>query len=218
MELNLLLSGNYLGSRDEFQQSVLVKFVSLHQFTDLLLVQALRQFLWSFRLPGEAQQIDRVMSTFAQHYCHQNTDSFSNSDTVYILSFAIIMLNTALHNKNVKIKITEEQFVAQNKGIDSGKDLPVDMLEAIYRNIKEQPFKIPDENYDDLMFTFFSPDREGWLVKQGGSWKSWKRRWFVLSDRCLYYFQHTAENVPKGKMRYHQFQVTFHLYFRHHPS
>ena len=124
---------------------------------------------------------------------------FSNSDTVYILSFAIIMLNTALHNKNVKIKITVEQFIAQNKGIDSGSDLPVDMLEAIYRNIKEQPFKIPDETYDDLMFTFFSPDREGWLVKQGGSWKSWKRRWFVLSDRCLYYFQHTAETVPKGK-------------------
>jgi len=35
-------------------------------------------------------------------------------------------------------------------------------------------------------------------MKQGGSWKSWKRRWFVLNDRCLYYFQHTAENVPKG--------------------
>ena len=117
---------------------------------------------------------------------------FVNSDTVYILSFAIIMLNTALHNKNVKIKITVDQFLAQNKGIDSGKDLSADMLEAIYKNIKEQPFKIPDETYDDLMFTFFSPDREGWLVKQGGSWKSWKRRWFVLSDRCLYYFQHTA--------------------------
>ena len=139
------------------------------------------------------------MSSFADQYCHQNQDTFTNSDTVYILSFAIIMLNTALHNKNVKIKITEEQFIAQNKGIDSGKDLARDMLEAIYRNIKEQPFKIPDENYDDLMFTFFSPDREGWLVKQGGSWKSWKRRWFVLSDSCLYYFEHTAENVPKGK-------------------
>ena len=36
------------------------------------------------------------------------------------------------------------------------------------------------------------------LVIQGGSWKNWKRRWFVLNDRCLYYFQHTAENVPKG--------------------
>ena len=190
--------GTYLGGRDELQQEVLAKFVSLHQFSDLLLVQALRQFLWSFRLPGEAQQIDRVMSAFAEHYCNQNQGMFSNSDTVYILSFAIIMLNTALHNKNVKIKITVEQFITQNKGIDSGKDIREDMLEAIYKNIKEQPFKIPDENYDDLMFTFFSPDREGWLVKQGGTWKSWKRRWFVLSDRCLYYFQHTAETVPKG--------------------
>ena len=33
---------------------------------------------------------------------------------------------------------------------------------------------------------------------QGGNWKNWKRRWFVLNDRCLYYFQHTAENAPKG--------------------
>jgi hypothetical protein len=34
------------------------------------------------------------------------------------------------------------------------------------RNIKEEPFKIPDETYDDLMYTFFSPEREGWLLKQ----------------------------------------------------
>ena len=36
------------------------------------------------------------------------------------------------------------------------------------------------------------------ILFQGGSWKSWKRRWFVLNDRCLYYFQHTAETAPKG--------------------
>ena len=164
-------------------------------------MQALRQFLWSFRLPGEAQQIDRIMSAFAQHYTDDNPGTFATSDTVYILSFAIIMLNTALHNKNVnkKFRITEEQFVAQNKGVDAGSDLPRQMLTAIYNNIKEEPFKIPDESYDDLMFTFFSPDKEGWLVKQGGSWKNWKRRWFVLSDSCLYYFKHTAENVPKGR-------------------
>lgn len=190
--------GSYLGSREEFNQKVLQKFVELHKFTNLLLVQALRQFLWSFRLPGEAQQIDRIMSVFAAHYCIQNSGTFTDSDTVYILSFAIIMLNTALHNKNVKVKITEDQFIAQNKGINAGKDLPREMLLAIYTSIKEEPFKIPDETYDDLMFTFFSPDKEGWLVKQGGSWKSWKRRWFVLNDGCLYYFQHTAENVPKG--------------------
>lgn len=190
--------GKYLGSHHEFNQTVLSHFVQCHQFSQLLLVQALRQFLWSFRLPGEAMQIDRVMDCFAAHYCAQNPDIFEETDTCFILSFSIIMLNTALHNPNSKMKITSEQFIKQNKGINSGKDLASDMLDAIFRNIKEEPFKIPDENYDDLMYTFFSPEREGWLLKQGGSWKSWKRRWFVLNDRCLYYFQHTAENVPKG--------------------
>jgi len=190
--------GAYLGSHVDFNKDVLSHFVKFHEFTKLLLVQALRQFLWSFRLPGESMQIDRVMDAFSSHYCSQNKNIFEEHDTCFILSFSIIMLNTALHNPNSKMKISAEQFIKQNKGINSGRDLPPDMLEAIFRNIKEEPFKIPDETYDDLMYTFFSPEREGWLLKEGGSWKTWKRRWFVLNDRCLYYFQHTAENVPKG--------------------
>ena len=43
------------------------------------------------------------------------------------------MLNTALHNPNAKMKITTEQFIKQNKGINSGRDLAPDMLEAIFR-------------------------------------------------------------------------------------
>jgi len=191
--------GIYLGGREDFNQDVLKAFVSLHVFTNLLLVQALRQFLWSFRLPGEAQQIDRIMSAFAGEYSAQNRDLVTrNTDTVYILSFSIIMLNTSLHNKNVKDKLTEEQFVNQNQGIDAGADLPREMLKAIYLSIKEEPFLIPDENYEDLTYTFFCPDMEGWLIKQGGTWKTWKRRWFVLNDSCLYYFQSTAENNPLG--------------------
>merc|ERR1719220_1217369 len=142
--------GTFLGSHQDFNKEVLSIFVNLHQFSHLLLVQALRQFLWSFRLPGEAMQIDRVMDSFAAHYCAQNPNIFEERDTCFIL-----MLNTALHNPNAKIKIPSEQFVKQNRGITSGRDLPNDMLEAIYRNIKEEPFKIPDETYDDLMYTFF---------------------------------------------------------------
>ena len=125
-------------------------------------------------------QIDRVMDSFAAHYCAQNPNIFEERDTCFILSFSIIMLNTALHNPNAKIKISAEQFVKQNRGINSGRDLPNDMLEAIYRNIKEEPFKIPDETYDDLMYTFFSPEREGWLEKQVGS--AYKDDSFVLNE------------------------------------
>ena len=46
------------------------------------------------------------------------------------------MLNTALHNPNVKKKITSEQFVAQNRGINSGKDLPRDILVKLHISIK----------------------------------------------------------------------------------
>ena len=54
---------------------------------------------------GEAQKIDRMMDTFAQRYCQLNPDIFTNSDTCYVLSFAIIMLNTSLHNPSVKVTI-----------------------------------------------------------------------------------------------------------------
>jgi cytohesin len=110
---------------------VLKAFVDLHDFTDLILVQALRQFLWSFRLPGEAQKIDRMMETFAQRYCQLNPNIFSNTDTCYVLSFAVIMLNTSLHNPSVKEKSTLEQFITMNRGINDGKDLPRDILEVI---------------------------------------------------------------------------------------
>ena len=74
------------------------------------------------------------------------------------------------------------------------------LLKNNHFSIKTEPFKIPEDDGNDLMHTFFNPDKEGWLWKQGGRYKSWKRRWFVLNDGCLYYFQHTAENVPKGKL------------------
>ncbi|KOB74016.1 putative Cytohesin-1, partial [Operophtera brumata] len=87
-----------------------------------------RQFLWSFRLPGEAQKIDRMMECFAQRYCQLNPDIFTNADTCYVLSFAIIMLNTSLHNPSVKDKPAPEQFVAMNRGINNGGDLPQELL------------------------------------------------------------------------------------------
>ena len=51
----------------------------------------------AFRLPGESQKIDRLMEKFADRYCENNPDAFSNADTAYTLAFSVIMLNTDLH-------------------------------------------------------------------------------------------------------------------------
>nr|XP_014350586.1 PREDICTED: cytohesin-3-like [Latimeria chalumnae] len=190
--------GDYLGERDAFNINVLQAFVKRHEFSDLNLVQALRQFLWSFRLPGEAQKIDRMMEAFATRYCHCNPNVFISTDTCYVLSFAIIMLNTSLHNPNVKDKPALDRFISMNRGINNGGDLPSELLGKLYESIRNEPFKIPEDDGKDLTHTFFNPDREGWLMKLGGRVKTWKRRWFILTDNCLYYFEYTADKEPRG--------------------
>merc|ERR1719511_594852 len=205
--LNKTMIGDYLGERADFNEAVLKAFVELRDFTDLILVQALRQFLWSFRLPGEAQKIDRLMETFARRYCQLNPDIFTNSDTCYVLSFAIIMLNTSLHNPSVRDKPSVDQFVSMNRGINDGGDLPRELLVSLYDSIKTEPFKIPEDDGNDLMHTFFNPDREGWLWKQGGRVKSWKRRWFILNDNCLYYFEFTTDKEPRGIIPLENIQI-----------
>jgi Sec7-like guanine-nucleotide exchange factor len=55
-------------------------------------------------------------------------NELSFSDTCYVLSFAIIMLNTSLHNPSVKEKPAVEQFISMNRGINNGGDLPQELL------------------------------------------------------------------------------------------
>lgn len=55
-------------------------FVDQLEFTNLPFVDALRLFLQSFRLPGEAQKIDRFMLKFADRYVAGNTETpFANA-------------------------------------------------------------------------------------------------------------------------------------------
>lgn len=115
--------GEYLGEGDKHNLEVLKEFSLLHQFKDMEFDKALRAYLWSFRLPGEAQKIDRMMESFAQRYCDCNKGRFSHTDTCYVLAFSIIMLNTSLHNPACKTKPTLETFINMNRGIDQGNDL-----------------------------------------------------------------------------------------------
>ena len=53
-------------------KSVMYAYVDQMEFGDMEFVQALRHFLSKFRLPGEAQKIDRLMEKFAGRYCENN--------------------------------------------------------------------------------------------------------------------------------------------------
>nr|KYP37697.1 Brefeldin A-inhibited guanine nucleotide-exchange protein 2 [Cajanus cajan] len=134
--------GDYLGEREEFPLKVMHAYVDSFNFKGMDFGEAIRFFLQGFRLPGEAQKIDRIMEKFAERYCKCNPSSFSSADTAYVLAYSVIMLNTDAHNNMVKDKMTKADFVRNNRGIDDGKDLPEEYLGALYDQIVKNEIKM----------------------------------------------------------------------------
>lgn len=56
--------GDFLGDNEEFAREVMYAYVDLIDFCNMDIVTALRHFLEGFRLPGEAQKIDRYLTMF----------------------------------------------------------------------------------------------------------------------------------------------------------
>jgi len=83
---------------------------SVVQFAGQLFDDSIRDFVQGFRLPGEAQKIDRMMEKFAEQYHRNNPGRFHSADTAYVLAYSIIMLNTDAHNKGIKNRMSKEDF------------------------------------------------------------------------------------------------------------
>lgn len=149
--LEKLSIGEFLGENNKYNTQIMHSFVDQMDFTDLEFVSALRKLLQSFRLPGEAQKIDRFMLKFAEKYIKDNSNVFSNADSAYILAYSVIMLNTDLHSPQIKNRMTFENFMQNNSGIDEGKDLPKEFLQKIYDEICENEIKLESEQHYALI-------------------------------------------------------------------
>ncbi|ANB14854.1 Arf family guanine nucleotide exchange factor SEC7 [Sugiyamaella lignohabitans] len=143
--------GDFLGDDDPYHISIMHEFVDLMDFKGLSFVDALRRFLQGFRLPGEAQKIDRYMLKFAERYISDNPGVFSNADTPYILAYSVIMLNTDLHSPEIKQRMTTEEFIRNNRGINDSANLPDEFLLNIYHEIQTNEIKLLSEQHAALL-------------------------------------------------------------------
>ena len=138
--------GEYLGEGDEENIKIMHAFVDSMDFNRTRFVDALRRFLQSFRLPGEAQKIDRFMLKFAERYISGNPNAFANADTAYVLSYSVIMLNTDQHSSKLKgARMTPEDFIKNNRGINDNADLPDEYLRGIYDEIQHNEIVLDTE-------------------------------------------------------------------------
>ena len=89
------------------------------------------------------------------------------------------MLNTDLHNPNIKKKKTMAQFIASLQGCNGGSDFEKEFLEDLYGSIAYD--EVRAESRFNLSF------KRGWL--QVGSKRSKKARWVVLDPSGFYIFK-----------------------------
>ncbi|KAF3320985.1 brefeldin A-inhibited guanine nucleotide-exchange protein 5 isoform X2 [Carex littledalei] len=142
--LDKVMVGEYLGQHEEFPLAVMHAYVESMKFAGLKFDVAIREFLKGFRLPGEAQKIDRIMEKFAERYCADNPGLFKNADTAYLLAYSVIMLNTDAHNPMVWPKMSKADFVRMNMISDAEENAPKELLEEIYDSIVKEEIKMKD--------------------------------------------------------------------------
>ncbi|XP_069693811.1 IQ motif and SEC7 domain-containing protein 1 isoform X9 [Periplaneta americana] len=155
--LSKQMIGEYLGNlQNPFNMAVLECFSQELDLSGMQVDVALRKFQTYFRMPGEAQKIERLMEVFGQRYCQCDRDvvaGFRSPDTVFVLAFAIIMLNTDLHTPNLKPerRMKLEDFIKNLRGIDDGADIDRDILVGIYERVKANEFKPGSDHVTQVM-------------------------------------------------------------------
>ncbi|XP_010268408.1 PREDICTED: ARF guanine-nucleotide exchange factor GNOM-like [Nelumbo nucifera] len=169
------LVGDFLGNHDEFCVQVLHEFAGTFDFQDMNLDTALRLFLETFRLPGESQKIQRVLEAFSERYYEQSPQILANKDAALLLSYSLIMLNTDQHNVQVKKKMTEEDFIRNNRHINGGNDLPREFLSELYHSICKNEIRTTPEQ--GAGFPEMTPSRWVDLMR-----KSSKTSPFIMCD------------------------------------
>ncbi|KAJ5199979.1 SEC7-like alpha orthogonal bundle [Penicillium cf. griseofulvum] len=147
--------GEYISKRGN--EEILGAFVDLLDFSGRSAVEALRELLSSFRLPGESPLIERIVTIFSEHYMEKvKPDAIADKDALYVLTYAIIMLNTDLYNRNVKPqnRMTCASFARNLRGVNGGGDFTEEFLQDIYDSIKTNEIILPDEHENKHAFDY----------------------------------------------------------------
>lgn len=147
--------GEFISKRgnDEYLEA----FLDLFDFSGKRVDEAVRLLLESFRLPGESPLIERIVTCFAKKYfASSGSDVVASEDAVFILTYAIIMLNVDQHSPKLKGQKRMElvDFARNLRGVNASKDFPPEYLEMTYEAIKSDEIILPDEHDNRHAFDY----------------------------------------------------------------
>ena len=87
------------------------------------------------------------MEKFAERYVVCNAEShFRSADVAYVLAYSVIMLNTDQHSTKLKgTRMTKEDFIKNNRGINDNQNLPDEYLNGIFDEIAKNEIVLNSE-------------------------------------------------------------------------
>eukprot|EP01098_Paradermamoeba_levis_P007136 TRINITY_DN2960_c0_g1_i1.p1 TRINITY_DN2960_c0_g1~~TRINITY_DN2960_c0_g1_i1.p1 ORF type:complete len:251 (+),score=80.62 TRINITY_DN2960_c0_g1_i1:39-755(+) len=95
----------------------------------------------------------------------------------------------------------KEEFIKNHRDVTKGEELPPDYLSKLYDAIIREKIEMESDSQNGRRNStgpFAAAEKKGYLIKQGGKIKTWKRRWFLVSDHCLFYFRDDQSPEPLG--------------------
>ena len=171
--------GEYISNKKNLD--ILKAFVKSFNFKDMRIDEALRMFLQTFRLPGEAPLISNIMEIFGEHwhtFAKAAGFGLADEDSPYTLAYAVIMLNTDQHNPNAgknSVPMTQEQFIRNLRGTNGGGDHDPEVMGEVYQAIRNDEIVMPQEqsglvreNYLWKLLLTRSVDEEDFMVTDNG--------------------------------------------------
>jgi brefeldin A-resistance guanine nucleotide exchange factor 1 len=141
--------GEFISKREH--EPILKEFMKLFDFSGLRLDEALRRLLHTFRLPGESALIERIVTYFAEQYFNEaQPEGVANGDAIFVLTYAVIILNTDQHNPNLRSdkRMKLEDFARNLRGVNDGKNFDPEYLQSIYDSIRTREIILPEEHND----------------------------------------------------------------------
>jgi golgi-specific brefeldin A-resistance guanine nucleotide exchange factor 1 len=138
-------------------EAVLEELMDSFNFDGKRVDEALRELLEAFRLPGESALIERIVTVFSEHYCASDVpEGVADKDAAFVLTYAIIMLNTDQHNPNLKgqNRMTNLAFAKNLRGVNGGQDFAPEYLQKIFDSIQSNEIILPDEHDNKHAFDY----------------------------------------------------------------
>ena len=140
--LNKDLIGDYLGEKEDLCLKVLDNYTESFDFKNKKIIESIRIYLSGFKLPGEGQKIDRFMQRFANKYSIDNPKEFKRADIAYYIAFAVIMIQTEIHNPHVKNKRGFKGFLEMCRQFATEEEITEEYLKQLYDDIEKKPISL----------------------------------------------------------------------------